>query len=524
MKPLPLGRSTFSTLRARNEIYVDKTELIYRLAQFDSKIFLARPRRFGKSLLVSTFESLFKSGIANFRNLAIEKLWDDKTYPVIRLDFSKVKNTADIKQFEETFQNYLLEAFSSVGFCFDPNRTSFFSQLDTWTQNLPGSSLVLLIDEYDAPLTGNLDNPGLFNAICDVLSQFFSLLKSNEGCLRFFFMTGITKFSNTSIFSAFNNLQDISLDPLYGALLGYTGEEIENNFKDYLSNSSKLLAIPEEAVLKKLKENYNGFCFDEKAEHRVYCPWSVLNFFNRPDRGFQNYWYTSGGQPTVLMKYLGTHALKSPSMYNEDIVVSLADLGASRQYEEISTEALLTQSGYLTIKERLGGNFVRLGYPNQEVALSMAELYAGELLKGQNVALSGVPHLAKVMASGNPETVVDYFNRALTSIDYVHYPVDSEAACRAYLQVLLIGAALVPHVEVHNAHGRSDMEVETTNRHWVFEFKYAKTSDEVDGLLMQALDQVQSRRYGQTNNGKELIRVALLFDAVQRRFSAWKAF
>ena len=249
-----------------------------------------------------------------------------------------------------------------------------------------------------------------------------------------------------------------------------------------------------------------------------------MNFFNRPDRGFQNYWYTSGGQPTVLMKYLGTHALKSPSMYNEDIVVSLADLGASRQYEEISTEALLTQSGYLTIKERLGGNFVRLGYPNQEVALSMAELYAGELLKGQNVALSGVPHLAGVMASGNPDTVVDYFNRALTSIDYVQYPVDSEAACRAYLQVLLIGAALVPHVEVHNAHGRSDMEVETDHRHWVFEFKYAKTSDEVDGLLKQAVDQVQSRHYGQTNDGKELIRVALVFNAKQRCFTAWEAF
>lgn len=152
----------------------------------------------------------------------------------------------------------------------------------------------------------------------------------------------------------------------------------------------------------------------------------------------------------------------------------------------------------------------------------MAQLYASELLRRQNLVQSGVPILSKILTSETPETVVDYFNRALTSIDYVRYPVDSEAACRAYLQVLLIGAALVPRVEVNNAVGRSDMEVEVNGRHWVFEFKYARSANETDRLLKEAIDQIQSNHYGEKTNNKELIRIALVFSAEQRRFVAWK--
>ena len=170
---------------------MDKTRLVYKLAQSRGKIFLARPRRFGKSLLISTFESLFKNGLRDFGGLDIEKLWDDKTYPVVRLDFSKIKGQASIELFNQAFYDALQEAFTPLGFTYDPNRTSLLAQLDTWTQNLSDNSIVVLIDEYDAPLTEKMDNPTLFNAIRDSLSQFFSLLKSNEGCLRFFFMTGM---------------------------------------------------------------------------------------------------------------------------------------------------------------------------------------------------------------------------------------------------------------------------------------------------------------------------------------------
>ena len=337
MPALPLGTSTFETLRESNEIYVDKTDLVYKLAATGrGKIFLARPRRFGKSLLVSTFESLFAYGLRDFRGLAIEKRWTDKTYPVVRLDFSKLKAQTSTEAFEKVFCDYLQESFFRLGFCYDAKRTSFFVQLDAWMQSLSSNFFVLLIDEYDAPLTERLNDPKAFREMRDLFSQFFSILKSNEGCLRFFFMTGVTKFSSTSIFSAFNNLQDISLDSLYSTLLGYTQQEIETYFTDYLKEAAAALQRPCEEVLKELKNNYNGFCFDEAAVTRVYCPWSKLNFLAAPERGVQNYWYQSGGQPTVLLKYLQSHKLENPAAYNRPIGVGLDDIEASRQYAGIS--------------------------------------------------------------------------------------------------------------------------------------------------------------------------------------------
>lgn len=217
---------------------------------------------------------------------------------------------------------------------------------------------MLLIDEYDAPLINQLNKQEPFCNIQDYLSEFYAAIKEYESCLRFFFMMGITKFSNISIFSAFNNLEDISLDERYGELLGYTQEEIAEYFEPYLYKAQNVLQLSQSELLTRLRERYDDFSFDCKATTHVFCPWSVLNYFSRSDRGFQNYWYTSGGQSTVLMKYLANHALQSPTVYNESIQFSISDLGASRQYEEISIEALLTQVGYLTIKERLGGDFV----------------------------------------------------------------------------------------------------------------------------------------------------------------------
>ena len=521
-KALPLGSTDFRTLRSNNEIYVDKTDMIYRLAQTRGKVFLARPRRFGKSLLVSTFESLFKRGISDFQGLSIEKLWKDKTYPVIRLDFSLINEFNTIEKFREAFQKFIYASFKPIGFSFDDPQSDVVIDLSSWMQTLAPSSLVLLIDEYDAPLTNCLDQPRLFKEVRAIMGRFFLALKSNEGCLRFFFMTGITKFCNASIFTAFNNLQDISLNPFFGTLLGFTEEEIKEYFGEYLTRASVSIGISESKLLADLRNNYDGFCFDSQAKIHVYCPWSVLNFFDYPEVGFEDYWYSSGGHPTVLMKHLHAHTLKSPTVYDEDILLPLSDLNTTRQYDEISTEALLTQSGYLTIKARAGGDFVRLGYPNQEVARSMARLYAKELLRGENIARSGVPRLADVMATESPAVVVDYFNRALTAIDYARYPVKNEAACRAYLQVLLIGAALVPKVEVHNALGRSDMEVEAGNRHWIFEFKYAEKAEQVDTCLKQAVEQIQSRRYGEDTSGKERIRIALVFCTQEKRLSAWQ--
>ena len=524
MQPLPLGRSTFSALRERNEIYVDKTAMIYELARFDSKIFLARPRRFGKSLLVSTFEELFAHGLKNFQGLAIEGCWQDKTYPVVRLDFAAIKDFKSDKQFHLSLIDLLAANFAAAGFLWNAESAiSFGQQFRQWLKSLPNSSLVVLVDEYDAPLTAHIDDQTIFNIIRDELANFYQALKDCESALRFFFMTGITKFSHTSIFSAFNNLTDISLNPRFGALLGWTEEEIAANFSPYINEAASALQTSYQEVLKALKENYDGFCFDQKALVHVYCPWSVLNFFKYPELGYENYWFESGGQPTVLMKHLTNHALAEPMSYGEVRQVTISDLRASRQYGEMSVDVLLCQAGYLTIRSVFPNGRVALGYPNKEVAVSMAKLYADELLRGKILDKLGAPPACDYLAHGSVEDVIGYFNDALNAIGYANYPITSEAACRCYLQVLLIGAAMVPHVETHTALGRSDLEVDAGSRRWVFEFKYAERSRDAAKRLEEALEQIRTRRYGEAPHDRELIRAAAVFNAEERRISAFKA-
>ena len=521
-KTLPLGSSNFSSLRQANEIYIDNTDLIYKLAKNRGKIFLARPRRFGKSLLISTLESLFKNGLQDFKGLDIEKQWTDKTYKVVRFDFSEVKEFSNAEDFEYQFNSLLISKFETVGFQYTKGSFDVFIQLSNWLASLAPSSLVILIDEYDAPLTNCLDKPELFRDVRSIMSRLFLTLKSNEGCQRFFFMTGITKFSNTSIFSAFNNLQDISLNPVFGSLLGYTENEIQIYFKDYLAHAAQVLNIDKPLLLKQLRENYNGFSFDLRAQTHVYCPWSVLNFFNYPELGFQNYWYSSGGQPSVLMNYLISHELAKPDSYAETKAIRLSELEAPRQYEDMNLEVLLNQAGYLTIREVTPDRYALLGYPNQEVAVSMAELYADELLDGKRLQKLGEPSIAEVLANGCVDDVVKQFNFAVNSIDYQRYPIVDEASCRAYLQVLLIGAAMLPQVEVHTAHGRSDLEVNAGKRHWVFEFKYMRKGESEENVLNEAVNQVTTHRYGQTTGSHTLKCVALVFSEERRSFVAWK--
>ena len=521
IRPLPLGRSTFATLRAEGAIYVDKTEMIFNLCRYGSKVFLSRPRRFGKSLLVSTFESLFKNGLRDFAGLAIEKLWTDKTYNVVRLDFSEIQDFKSIEDFEYQFLSYVAGAFQdAAGYGGDRD----LIELSRWLSKQPSNSIVLLVDEYDAPLAACLDQPNVFASVQRLMNQFFLKLKAQEGCLRFFFMTGVTKFANTGIFSGFNNIDDISLSSTYGTLLGYTEDEIRQCFAGYITRAAQALHCSEAEVMSELQAHYNGFCFDRKAATRVYCPWSVLKFFNAPDQGYINYWYKSGAKPSALMHYLRVHALETPSRYNEMRGMSLDDLDTSLALPELTLDMLLVQSGYLTIKKLLIPDYVEIGYPNQEVAMSMAQLYADELLRDANRIAIGVTAIRTALAEGSLDEVVNLFNRVFNAIDYQNYPIENEAACRAIFQVLLIGAAMMPNVEVHSALGRSDLEVDAQKRRWVFEIKYARTDAEASKLLAEGLTQTEARRYGETVNvlsEEKLVRAVLVFSGHQRRFVQW---
>mgnify|MGYP001164507247 FL=1 len=519
---LPLGKSGFPNLRANSFVYVDKTDLICRLAKTQPKVFLTRPRRFGKSLLVSTFESLFKHGLRDFRGLNIEKSWNDKTYDVVRLDFSRVKNFSSVEQFRVKFFDSLASCFNNVGFEIPQDRSRTIVLLTSFLEKLASNSLVVLIDEYDAPLSACIDNKPLFESVRAELSDFYLALKSCDECLRFLFITGITKFSSTSIFSEFNNLKDISLDSEYGTLLGYTENEIKTYFSAHLAQAQATLRLSTAELLDGLKSNYNGFCFDRHAETKVFCPWSVLNFLNSPSQGFANYWYASGGHPTVLLQYFKGHELRDPSGYAEPKKVWLRDLETPRDFENVDCDVLLTQAGYLTIRSVTPNKVVELAYPNQEVAMSMAQLYADQLLAGKTYSSTDNTALEDILANGNLEDVVRRFNEVFNAVDYKNYPITSEASCRATLQVLMIGADMVPHVESHSALGRSDIEVDAGSRYWVFEFKFAETQAQVTHLLAQAVDQMQVKRYGGIPRETKLLRAALVFCAQERRFVAWQ--
>lgn len=524
LQPLPLGSSNFATLRLRNQIYVDKTAQIYEIASKAEKFFLSRPRRFGKSLLISTFESLFKYGLRDFKGLAIEKLWRDTgTYKVVRLDFSRIKNFSSVEEFSLRLTSVLSRGFSSCGFAYreDPIET-VSDQISDWLDTIPLNSLVLLIDEYDAPLTACLNNAELFEQVRAELSDFYATVKSNDGAVRFFFMTGITKFNKTSIFSELNNFSDLTLDVDYGALLGYTYDEVEQYFGAYLDRASELLNKPRKELLAELTNRYDGFCFERSATQHVFSPWSLLKFLSSPRNGLIDYWFESGGRPTALLEYLKSHSLRNPEEYAQEKSITLSNLSGSSDAENLSDIGLLTQAGYLTIKSVEYGDTVYVDYPNAEVRRSMAQLYMEQLLNGKSAGQVGAGPIVKVLTSEDAESVFHILNRLFGSIDYQHYPVKDEYSVRAFTQVYMAGAGLEPKVEVHNSKGRSDLEVSAGNRHWVIEFKFCREEENSERLLQEATEQIQSRHYGEQNVSAGLIRVALVFSGKQRQFVKWK--
>ena len=458
LKPLPLGTSDFAALRNEGQIYVDKTALVYEIASKRQKFFLSRPRRFGKSLLISTFESLFKYGLRDFKGLAIEKLWKDTgTYKVVRLDFSELKNFSNIEQFQAVLDRYFIDLMQRNRFN-SPVKVSTegLRAFKNWLAVQEPNSVVLLIDEYDAPLTVCLSNASLFDEVRNLLSTLYATVKSNDAAIRFFFMTGITKFNKTSIFSELNNFSDLTLHPKYGTLLGYTHGEVEEYFGDYLTRATEALNIERSKLLAELTAHYDGFCFDEDAKYRVFVPWSLLKFLSDPERGYRDYWFESGGRPSALLEYLKSHSLRTPEEYGKEKSLALSALTASSDSKAISDLALLTQAGYLTLK-RISGSTAYVGYPNKEVRTAMAQLYTEQLLAGLTVEQAGGENIPLILAEDNAQSVFHLLNRLFASIDYRGYPAKDESSVRAFVQILFTGAGLEPRVEVHNHKGRSDL-------------------------------------------------------------------
>ena len=528
---LPLGIQNFHELRECDFFYVDKTSLIYELAKPKKGFyFFSRPRRFGKTLLLSTFESLFKYGLKDFKGLAIEKLWtDEKTYPVIRLDFSDCSEFDDEDEFKELFDDMLLQAVSNSGLVLpktDPELglKTVLSRFDYLLEQAQAPLPVLLIDEYDAPLNDCLKNPELHFKVQRTLSRFYSKLKKNSSNLRFLFITGICKHNTLDLFSSGNFIQDISFSTDYGSLAGYTVQEVEKYFSIYIENAANVLHLSFDECFAKMRRYYDGFCFEMYGKQHVFSPWSVLNFLAKPRDGFRNYWYNSAGQPGVLTQYIKEHSLKNPEEYGQDRVLGVDDLTNYRGLNgEFSDTVMLYQTGYLSIKSAFVEDMtVTLNYPNAEVSESMAKLYT-EMVLGNRTVTSVIGYgPVGLFGTKSPDDVVSSLNKLFLSVDYQDYPVKNEATLRAYLQLYLKLGGINPLVETHNAKGRSDLEFKVQDRYWVIELKFAKEQDSPQKLLEEAVAQLKSRQYGEQNETKlQHICLALVFSQKEKQFVAY---
>ena len=380
---LYIDRTDLIELGQITNIYADKVSLINVLCRDCRRIFISRPRNFEKSMLVSAFEVLFKSSIQDFDGFSVKTQWSDRTYPVALLDFLLLKNQKTNESFRAVFNTFITSTFSPLGFKFDPTNTSlrFIDQFKVWLGTLEPNSIVLLIDDYDVPLTNCLDDPDLFAQVNRVMSEFYAAIKEYEGCLRFLFVTGETRIGFGGIFGGFNILEDITFDPDYGALLGFTEGEIESNFIDYLKNAEAVLNLSREELLEQMRSHYGGFSFDSEAETRVFCPSSVLQFLSHPEKGFQPYWHGNEGARSGLWNVIKSKALSSPDIFKIRTSITLDELEGFRTGQDISLKALLVQTGCLTIKSKLNMAEVELGCPNKEVEHFLDQLCAEEKLQ-----------------------------------------------------------------------------------------------------------------------------------------------
>ena len=531
---LPLSVTSFSDFAANALIYVDKTDLVADLARFRNPFFLSRPRRFGKSTLVSTFHELFSNGLDKFQGLKIvtDNLWNDRTYNVIHLDLSKIKEQSDDINFNETFLQQLDDAFIHSGYekILNEEIKTPARYLDIRFNQKDISGLVLLIDEYDAPLTAVMGDKEEFEERRALFSEFFSTIKAYSGKFRFIFITGVTRYSNTSIFSAFNNIEDISFDTSYGTLVGYTQEELEHYFKDYLEHAVTELnqdlgedKYTYDSLIAALKLNYDGYSFDRRCRHHVYNPWSILNFLKKPQEGFLPYWLDTGGaKPSLLVNYLNTFIDKKVKKtelvdyLNLEFtkVTSVAELSpsiVSIEDEDFPFFAILYQAGYFTIKDT-GINYLEVGLPNLEVKKAFAEIILNKLTSKTGAQISAFygKKVKAALEAKDYTALKEEFNKILNEFSYESVVSFKEYAFRDVYKVMLQILGYNTYTEYQTALGRSDLCFEDEDRLYICEFKVIGKADSVKEKLEEAKAQIRAKRYGLRLSDKEVITLAIV--------------
>ena len=510
MKKLPIGLQDFGELRRGDFLYVDKTELLYQLATEGKYYFLSRPRRFGKSLLVSTLSELFQGNQALFEGLWIHEHWDwNKTYPV--LDFRFNKSSYKISGLEAFLYEELADRAQAHGITL--KKSSYPAQLEELIVALARkyNQVVVLIDEYDKPILDYLHDIPQAEHNREVLKNFYSVLKPLDPHLRFVLLTGVSKFSRVSIFSELNNLLDLTIYSDYATLLGYTQAELEHYFAERIDQLAPQFG-GREALLSQIKQWYNGYSWD--AEHFVYNPFSILNFFAK--KSFENFWFETG-TPTFLVKLL-----KREQKYDfEHVLASAAALG-SFELDRLHPVTLLFQTGYLTIRSRDEDMAYTLVYPNKEVRHSLLQHLLGEYTEeSPSDTYIRAKQMKDALKQGDLEGFVESLNSLFASIPYQIFIADKEAYRRAtpyhsvtFLALSLMGSFV--QVEVSQARGRPDAVVHTQQTIYVLEFKLDESAE-------VALEQIREKGYAQSYLalGRTVKAVCLNFSSQDKALNQW---
>ena len=520
---------SFIDFTLENFIYVDKTEYIPKLVKL-KRVFISRPRRFGKSLTLDTIATLFETGVEPyFKGTWIYDKWTEPTYPVLRLNFLDLdKYSLDL--FKQKL-NSIITAFAQDINLKDykekvePEDTIYFL-LDELRKEK--RQIVILIDEYDCQMTANINNETLYKQFQEKIKSFYATIK-NKWPIKFLGITGVTRLKDVEIFSIGSDIRDITNASAYSQMIGFTRDEIKKYYIDYLKlaasceNKCRVEEVTDaqiESMLDMMAQNYDGYCFDEFYKKKVFSTWSVNSFFQSIVENklvfFDEYWYDNGGLPSILVNYLKTHELNSFDYLNKEnpITIPVNDFLNPTSLTTINQNVLMCQTGYLTLRSALtsGDLTVDLGIPNGEIYKALNRLLAINFYKEGIYALAkGVRDL---LDAGEIKDIVDRFNSVINSVSYDHFPINSEAAVQNYLYLFLIGAGIETTTESHSSKGRADLIIETKNRRIVIELKYAQNETEAKTKLTDAVEQIKSRDYGNTEpKKKELLRIAAVFNA-----------
>ena len=509
----PIGIQTFSKIREGNYLYIDKTEYVYRMTHSASSyMFLSRPRRFGKSLLTSTLHSYFSGRKELFHGLAMEKLEKEWTeYPVLHFDMSTAKHANSEQLLQEL--NLKLYGYEQIYGRLEeevnPNQRLMGLIKRAYEQT--GKKVVVLIDEYDAPLLDVVHERENLDVLRNIMRNFYSPLKACDPYLRYVFLTGITKFSQLSIFSELNNIKNISMDEPYAAICGISEDEIRLQMKDDLGGLAKKLEITPEEALMKLKENYDGYHFTSPSPD-IYNPFSLLNAF--ADGKFGSYWFGSG-TPTYLVKMLDKFGVKPSEIGRRQLKSSVFDAPTETMTDAVP---LLYQSGYITIKDyNKMLDLYTLDIPNKEVRLGLMESLLPYYVNNKTPeATTMVAYLFYDIQNGDMDAALHRLQEFLSTIPYC----DNTRFEGHYQQVFYIIFSLLGYyvdVEVRTPRGRVDIVLRTKTTLYVMELKLDKSAGE-------AMEQIDLKNYPERFAlcGLPVVKVAVSFDSERCTIGDWE--